>query len=92
MTYERGQQIYDEAKRRIDLWLTNSSFMDMTVGGSYLRFNMSLGMLGYPIKKEKWMTNYDRFITDEEFDDPLYDIITSELFRFYQTKFYNENR
>jgi len=82
MTQERYKEIYDEANRRLMLWLNNSSFDAMTIGGSYLRFNMALGLLGYPFELESWMNEFDfeKFITQEEYESEFYDIIMDQLF------------
>lgn len=82
MTIGRKQQIEKEAKRRLELWLKHSSFDEMSIRGSYIRFSMSLGLIGYPFFKEQWMEDCDciRFITDEEFDSDEVTEIMSDLF------------
>jgi hypothetical protein len=82
MTEKRKQKINEEAKRRLNLWLTHSSFDDMTVGGSKIRFDMALGLNGYPFEKEQWMkgNGFTRFITDKEFDSDEYDNIINALY------------
>ena len=84
MTQKRYNQIKTEAVRRLELWLLNSSFDEMSVGGSLMRFNMSLGLLGYPFEKEKWMIDFNKFITEDEFDSEQYDEITYNLFKIAQ--------
>lgn len=79
---KRKLAIRQEAERRLNLWLQNSSFNEMSIGGSMMRFNMSLGMINYPFVKEKWMDKDDfkRFVTDAEFDSEDYDEIIIELY------------
>jgi hypothetical protein len=78
---ERLLEIENEAKRRLDLWLQNTTFEEMTVGFSMVRFNMALGLLnGYPFQKEKWMTDFDSFVTEDEWSKPEYDNIMNNLF------------
>lgn len=86
MTNERLLEIKNECKKRVELWLKNESWDRMTVCNSLLRFQMSLGLIGYPFKKEKWMKNdeFNRFITDEEYDDYEVDEIIIDLFYEYQ--------
>ena len=38
----RKEVIKIEAKRRLDEWLKNSTFDEMTFGGSFMRFDMSI--------------------------------------------------
>ena len=85
MEAQRMQEIKDEAKRRVDLWLENMSFAKMTVSGSFVRFNMCVGAVGYPFQPEARMNpdDFKRIITDEECDSPEYDEIMRELFRGY---------
>jgi hypothetical protein len=80
MTEKRYNEIKAEAERRLKLWLEHSTFDEMSVYGSMIRFNMSLGLLGYPFEKEPWMENFNKFITEEEFNSQEYDEIVSELF------------
>ena len=86
MTQKRQEKIKTESERRINEWLQNSSFDEMTVGGSYLRFEMALGLNGYPFEKEKWMKGkkFNKFITDNEFDSKEYDKIILELYSKYK--------
>ena len=89
MEAQRLQEIKEEAIRRVNLWVENSSFDHMTVGGSFIRFNMGVAAAGYPFEPEDWMNpeDFKRFITDEEFDSPEYDNLMEELFReYYQVK------
>jgi hypothetical protein len=81
MTQKRYNQIKSEAVRRLELWIQHSSFDEMSIGGSLMRFNMSLGLLGYPFEKEKWMIDFNKFITEDEFDSEQYDEITYNLFK-----------
>jgi hypothetical protein len=85
----RKKEIWAEAQKRIKLWLENSSFDQMTVHGSMMRFDMALGLNGgYPFEKEEWMKeeDFNDFITDEEFYDPDYDNMIHELFAFQMFK------
>ena len=89
MEKSRYNEIKEEAERRVKLWVENSSFDEMTVGGSRLRFNMGIGAMGYPFEKEEWMAEdgFKSFITEEEFDSPQYDEIVDELFdKYYDVK------
>ena len=82
MTKKRYIEIYNEAYRRMNLWLSNVSFDDMTIYGSKLRFEIALGLMGYPFELEKWMDKNDfkAFITLEEYESNEMDIIAQELF------------
>lgn len=83
MKEERKNEIKTEAERRLKLWLSNTSFNEMTVYGSFIRFNMAIGLLGgYPFEKEEWMDKDDfvGFVTEAEFDSIHYDLILQELF------------
>ena len=81
MNDERLKEIEAEAKRRLDLWLKNSSFERMSAGGSRLRFDMSLGLIGFPFIKEDWMIDFNVFVTDNEFNsEQYYDKIINKLF------------
>lgn len=90
MTEKRKQQITDEVNRRVNLWLTNSTWNEMTCHGSYIRFNMSVGMRGYPFAKEEWMEKNDfkKFITEEEDDSEFYNDLMSDI--FYQSQSLNQ--
>jgi hypothetical protein len=78
---KRKEEIKKEALRRLNLWLTYSSYDEMSAGGSVMRFNMSLGLLDYPFKKEKWMVDkgFNKFVSEKEFDSPDYDEIILEI-------------
>jgi len=82
MTNERYEQIVYEVKRRVDLWLDNSSFEEMTVQYSRMRFHMAIGLGGYPFEKESWMNknDFNAFVTDDEFHHPLCDHIVDQFF------------
>tara|TARA_R110001592_G_scaffold243783_1_gene504854 strand:- start:97745 stop:98014 length:270 start_codon:yes stop_codon:yes gene_type:complete len=85
MKKARIEEIKSEAKRRLDEWITNSSFEEMSSHGSQMRFDMSLGLYkGYPLKKPKWMKDksFDAFVTESEFHSNEYDNIIEELFEF----------
>ena len=89
MNYTRMLEIENEAKRRLNEWLTNSSFEEMTHKGSRWVFDMSLGLMGgYPFEAKKWMQDdFGGFVTQDEFNNPEYDFIIDELFK----KTLNEN-
>ena len=80
MTLKRQIEIKNEAERRLNLCLENSSFDKMSVSGSLLRFDMSLSLIGTPVNKEKWMIDFNKFVTTKEFHSKEYDIIIEELF------------
>ena len=83
MTPERKQEIETEVKRRLNLWLENSTFEEMSVHGSKMRFETALGMVGYPFVPESWMTKKEcsQFIKDYEFYSQEYNDIIDELFK-----------
>jgi len=84
MTQDRIIQIENEAQRRLNLWLLNSSFDEMSVNGSLIRFDMSLGLIdGYPFKKEKWMFKFTKFVTIQEYKSKEYEQIINNLFNKY---------
>ena len=80
MTAKRQIEIKNEAERRLNLWIENSNFDKMSVSGSLLRFDMSLSLIGTPVNKEKWMIDFNKFVTTKEFHSKEYDIIIEELF------------
>ena len=82
MKPERKKEIWNEAIVRISKWLENSTFEEMTVYYSKMRFNMAVGMLGYPFKKEEWMLDNDfkKFISDDEWNSQEYDDMMDELY------------
>jgi len=82
MTEKRKQEITDEVKRRVNLWLTNTDWNEMTCYGSYIRFNMSVGMRGYPFEKEQWMNKNDfkNFITDKEDESDFFNELMTDMF------------
>lgn len=83
MKEERKKQIKTEAERRLNLWLSNTSFNEMTVYGSFIRFNIALGLFGgYSFEKENWMNkdDFNGFVTEHEFYSEDYDLILQELF------------
>jgi hypothetical protein len=82
MTEKRKQEITDEVKRRVNLWLTNTDWNEMTCYGSYIRFNMSVGMRGYPFEKEEWMNKNDfkNFITDKEDESDFFNELMTDMF------------
>jgi hypothetical protein len=81
MKIERKLQIKEEAKNRLIQWLKNSTFDDMSIGGSRIRFDMSLGLFGgYPFEKKDWMVGFDSFVNENEFNSNEYDEIIYELY------------
>lgn len=74
--------IKQEAERRLNLWLQHSTFDEMSLQGSFMRFVMSLGVIGYPFAKKEWMNKEDfkRFVTDAELDSEDFDDIFMDLF------------
>ena len=77
MTSKREYKIFLEGLRRVKLWLLNESFEEMTCSGSRLRFEMALGLFGYPFEKPQWMKSekFNKFITEEELKNPNYEKI-----------------
>lgn len=80
MNLERQQEVKEEAKRRLNQWIENSTIDEMTVSGSRIRFDMSIGLFGYPFEKENWMVGFDAFVNQDEFDSNEYDEIIDELY------------
>lgn len=83
MTIKRQKEIYDEAMRRRDLWVKNEGYDAVTCGGSFVRFDMSLGLAGYLFEKKPWMDKNDFgvFVTDDEFWSDEYNSILLKIFR-----------
>jgi hypothetical protein len=83
MTTKRQKKIRTEAQRRLNEWLENSTFDEMSVGGSKMRFDMSLGLFqGYPFIKPDWMKTkkFNGFVSEEELNSKEYDVIIDQLF------------
>jgi hypothetical protein len=83
MTNKRYSEIYNEGLKRMEKWLLNSDFDQMTHGGSKMIFDMSLGLMhGYPFEKKNWMNEDDfkGFVTEYEFNSYLYDEIIKNLY------------
>jgi hypothetical protein len=83
MTTKRQETIRTEAQRRLNEWLENSTFDEMSVGGSKMRFDMSLGLFqGYPFIKPDWMKTkkFNCFVSEEELNSKEYDVIIDQLF------------
>lgn len=93
MKKERIDEIKLEAEKRLKLWLENSNFNEMSVFGSPIRFNMSIGLLGYSFEKESWMAEneFNKFINDKEFYSDEVDIILDDLFQIALNESYNNN-
>jgi hypothetical protein len=83
MTIERLNEIKLEAKKRLNKWLSYSTFEDMTLNFSQIRFEMAIGLFGYPFEKEYWMgkNDFNKFVTEEEFDSIEVSIILNKLFK-----------
>jgi len=94
MDKNRMSEIKKEAIYRVDKWLLNSNFQEMTVSGSMMRFDMALGLTGYPFEKEEWMdkNDFNKFISDEEFNSLDYDIMMSDLLEYAREKDYKLNK
>ena len=88
METQRIKEIKTEATKRLNEWLKYSTFEEMGVSGSMLRFEMSLGLDGYPFKKEKWMdkSSFNKFLKGEELWSMEYNNIVSELFEIELNK------
>ena len=82
MTQNRINQIREEAEKRLNLWLINSTFAEMTCEGSLMRFEMALGLFGYSFQKEEWMdkSDFNKFVSEKEFNSYEYDYIIQDLF------------
>jgi hypothetical protein len=83
MTTKRQETIRTEAQRRLNEWLENSTFDEMSVGGIKMRFDMSLGLFqGYPFIKPDWMVTkkFNGFVSEEELNSKEYDVIIDQLF------------
>lgn len=86
---DRIIEIYIEARRRMEIWLSHSTFDEMTITGSKLRFDMALGLYGgYPFKIPEWMSDeaFNDFITESEFHASEYQEIINQLFEQAQEK------
>lgn len=86
---DRILEIYSEAKRRMDLWLSHSTFDEMSVMGSKTRFDMALGLHGgYLFEEPEWMKNkgFNDFVTESEFYTPQYQEIITQLFELAKEK------
>jgi len=88
MNLNRLKEIEAEALKRTKLWLFHSDFDSMTVCGSRMRFDMALGLMGYPFEKEKWMKkgDFNKFIDDYEFIDRELDMLVDDLFHWARRK------
>jgi len=88
MEEKRKTEITNEIERRISEWLKYSTFEEFTVQGSFLRFEMAIGLNGYPFVKEEWMKNknFNKFISDEEFYSDEYNKILNEIFQLNLNK------
>jgi hypothetical protein len=78
-------RIVDELIRRTNLIIENSEERDIGTGmsGSFIRFGMALGTMGYPFADSpKWLGDDDKtqFMTSEEYGGTTYDPVMNELF------------
>jgi hypothetical protein len=83
MTSKRKTEIANEARRRANLWIKNVSFNEMTVDGSVMRFDMALGLFGFPfVPHPEWMnpSDFTYFVSEKEFNSAEYDTIICDLF------------
>tara|TARA_Y100001958_G_C21193853_1_gene521577 strand:+ start:76 stop:378 length:303 start_codon:yes stop_codon:yes gene_type:complete len=82
MSDERKEEIRQEIKRRYDLWMEHSTFEEMTVYGSFIRFDMAIGLDGYPFVKEEWMNegDFNKFVSHSEFTSKEYKELMDEVF------------
>jgi hypothetical protein len=85
MTKKRKNQIKKELEKRLELWLSNSTFDEMSFNGSKMYFEMALGPVGLgQIDTEKldWLNknDFESFITIPEFESPEYEEIIEGLF------------
>lgn len=91
MTQKRKKQIKEELEKRLAIWLEKTNFEKLSFFGSKLIFEMSLGAVGLGhVPKENTnlidKNDFQRFITDEEFNSPEYNEIINELFeKAYET-------
>jgi hypothetical protein len=83
MNEERKKEITNEIQRRLNEWLKHYTFEEITVYGSFMRFEMAIGLNGYPFGKEEWMKNknFNKFISDEEFYSDEYNKIINDIFQ-----------
>jgi hypothetical protein len=83
MEEKRKKEIINEIQRRLNEWLKYYKFDEITVSGSLMRFEMAIGLNGYPFVKEKWMKNknFNKFISDEEFYSNEYNKIINDIFQ-----------
>jgi hypothetical protein len=88
MEEKRKTEITNEIQRRIGEWLKYSTFEEFTVQGSFMRFEMAIGLNGYPFVKEEWMKNknFNKFITDDEFYCTEYNQILNNIFQLNLNK------
>ena len=92
MTNERKVEIINEAKRRLSLWLENSTFEEMTFYYSQIRFHMALGLIGYPFEKPEWMKDkgFDKFISKVK-DMPIVKTLSPYFYQdFIESIYTNE--
>jgi hypothetical protein len=82
MEEKRKTEITNEIERRISEWLKYATFEEFTVQGSFIRFEMAIGLNGYPFVKEKWMKNknFNKFISHKEFYSNEYNKIINDIF------------
>ncbi len=84
MNTERKLEIMFEIQRRLNLWMANDTFENMTCGYSKLRFDMAIGLLGYAFEdKPEWMNKKDfkKFVTVKEYNSLEIQNLLSYIFR-----------
>jgi hypothetical protein len=88
MQEKRKEEITNEIQRRLSEWLKYSTFEEFTVQGSLMRFEMAIGLNGYPFAKEEWMKNkkFNKFITNTEFYSDEYNKIINNIFQLNLNK------
>jgi len=78
MTEKRFNKIRNEIERRTNILIQNKG-VDFH-SNSFILFNMHLSMLGNPFVKEKWMIDFNKFITDDEYNSKEYDFLTQKCY------------
>jgi hypothetical protein len=88
VTKKRVAELKKIAKVRLKLWLKHSTFEEMTVHGSFIRFDMAIALGGYPLKPEEWMEGHDfsSCVDNNEFYSPE----VNEMLRGLFNKEYNK--
>jgi hypothetical protein len=78
--FQRNLDIYEEAKRRLELWLKQESFYDL-FSDDRMEFEFLLALYEFPYLKEEWMgEDFNQFITEDENDSDVVQYILDKLF------------